>query len=133
MDRNKMGLCARLFGKFLKIGAFTFGGGYAMIPLIRREIAQKEERLSALREETCRREGEIDRLNREKLELEGQRVKATRESQSRNEDLLRMEGEVSRLEQRRVSASMEEKQLLDKLWEKYELSHEAAKQQRVAN
>lgn len=42
MDRNKMGLCARLFGKFLKIGAFTFGGGYAMIPLIRREIAQKE-------------------------------------------------------------------------------------------
>lgn len=42
MDRNKMGLCVRLFGKFLKIGAFTFGGGYAMIPLIRREIAQKE-------------------------------------------------------------------------------------------
>ena len=26
-----------LFLTFLKIGAFTFGGGYAMIPLIQRE------------------------------------------------------------------------------------------------
>lgn len=28
-----------LFFTFLKIGAFTFGGGYAMIPLIQSEIA----------------------------------------------------------------------------------------------
>ena len=59
------------------------------------------------------------------------RTRAARESQSRNEELLRIGGEVSRLEQKKVSASMEEKQLLDKLWENYELSHEAAKQQRV--
>ena len=32
----------QLFGTFSKIGAFTFGGGYAMIPLIRREIALRE-------------------------------------------------------------------------------------------
>ena len=30
-----------LLGVFLKIGAFTFGGGYAMIPLLQREVAQK--------------------------------------------------------------------------------------------
>lgn len=30
-----------LFTTFLKIGAFTFGGGYAMIPLIQREICEK--------------------------------------------------------------------------------------------
>lgn len=30
-----------LFGVFFKIGAFTFGGGYAMIPLVQREIAEK--------------------------------------------------------------------------------------------
>lgn len=36
------GMCLRLFLTFLKIGAFTFGGGYAMIPLIRREVALKE-------------------------------------------------------------------------------------------
>ena len=32
---------SRLFFTFMKIGAFTFGGGYAMIPLIQREIAER--------------------------------------------------------------------------------------------
>ena len=31
---------AQLFCVFLKIGAFTFGGGYAMLPLIRRETME---------------------------------------------------------------------------------------------
>ena len=32
--------CRTLFLTFLKIGAFTFGGGYAMIPLIQRETVE---------------------------------------------------------------------------------------------
>lgn len=32
-----------LFCTFFKIGAFTFGGGYAMIPLIQREISEKKK------------------------------------------------------------------------------------------
>lgn len=32
---------ATLFWSFLKIGLFTFGGGYAMIPLIRREVIDR--------------------------------------------------------------------------------------------
>ncbi len=95
------------------------------------EIQEKQKALSALQEENRAQNEAVARLNQEKLELEGERVKSTRESQSLNEELLRTEGEVSRLDQRRVSASMEEKQLLDKLWENYELSHEAAKQQRI--
>lgn len=31
----------KLFIIFLKIGAFTFGGGYAMIPLIEKEVVEK--------------------------------------------------------------------------------------------
>ena len=31
----------RVFLSFFKIGAFTFGGGYAMIPLIQREAVEK--------------------------------------------------------------------------------------------
>ena len=31
---------AQLFFTFLKIGAFTFGGGYAMIPLVQRETVE---------------------------------------------------------------------------------------------
>ena len=96
-----------------------------------REIAEKEERLAALRGENQGRADAVSRLNQEKLELEGRRVQADREAREKNEELLRIGGEVSRLEQKKVSSSMEEKQLLDKLWENYELSHEAARQQRV--
>lgn len=39
---NKAGTALVLFLTFLKIGAFTFGGGYAMIPMIKREIAEKK-------------------------------------------------------------------------------------------
>ena len=35
-----------LFLTFLKIGAFTFGGGYAMIPLIQREVSEKKKWIS---------------------------------------------------------------------------------------
>lgn len=33
----------KLFLAFFKIGAFTFGGGYAMIPLIQHEVTEKNE------------------------------------------------------------------------------------------
>lgn len=32
-----------LFLTFLKIGAFTFGGGYAMIPLIQKEVVEEKQ------------------------------------------------------------------------------------------
>ncbi len=36
-------LALKLFAIFFKIGAFTFGGGYAMIPIIERETAEKRD------------------------------------------------------------------------------------------
>ena len=36
-----------LFISFLKIGTFTFGGGYAMIPLIQREVVEKKKWITA--------------------------------------------------------------------------------------
>ena len=35
-----------IFWSFLKIGAFTFGGGYAMIPLIQHEVINTRRWLS---------------------------------------------------------------------------------------
>lgn len=35
-----------LFITFLKIGAFTFGGGYAMVPLIQNELVTKQKLLT---------------------------------------------------------------------------------------
>ena len=41
MKKEKLKLCLKLFLTFFKIGAFTFGGGYAMIPLIQSETSEK--------------------------------------------------------------------------------------------
>ena len=40
---NKFSKALQLFLTFLKIGAFTFGGGYAMIPIIQKEIVEKRK------------------------------------------------------------------------------------------
>ena len=39
---NKIQKTIQLFLTFIKIGAFTFGGGYAMLPLIQKEIVEKK-------------------------------------------------------------------------------------------
>ncbi|MCX6091108.1 MAG: chromate transporter [Candidatus Atribacteria bacterium] len=47
--RKKSGRSAILFSlftSFLKVGAFTWGGGYAMLPLIKREVVEKKKLLS---------------------------------------------------------------------------------------
>ncbi len=46
MASSKMKKVWQLFLTFLKIGAFTFGGGYAMIPLIQKEIVEKRKWIS---------------------------------------------------------------------------------------
>ena len=41
-----MNLYWQIFFTFSKIGAFTIGGGYAMIPLIQREVVEKKQWIS---------------------------------------------------------------------------------------
>ena len=40
--KERIQILWRVFFTFFKIGAFTFGGGYAMIPLIQRETVEKQ-------------------------------------------------------------------------------------------
>ena len=42
-----MSLIIKLFFTFLKIGTFSFGGGYAMIPFIQREIITNNNWISS--------------------------------------------------------------------------------------
>jgi len=95
------------------------------------EITEKELAIALLRGQAEGHTQAARRLTEEKLQLEGARNRADKESRDKNQELLSMEREVSLLEQKKLAASMEEKQLLDKLWDTYELSHEAAKAQRI--
>ncbi len=42
MKNSKSKILLSIFSTFFKIGAFTFGGGYAMIPLIQKETSEKK-------------------------------------------------------------------------------------------
>ncbi len=122
-----------------------------MQKLLWEEEARQEREMGRLREETqallAQRQGEearktallkerdalrllLDTLHREKLALEAKRTQLDRDSRSQNEALLSCQKEAAALEQRAQAALQEEAQLLDKLWETYELSHEAAQRLR---
>jgi len=96
-----------------------------------REIQEKQATLQVLRQENEERNQTLRRLGEEKMELEAKRTRAQKDERDKRSELQNMQGEVSTLEQKKVAATMEEKQLLDKLWDSYELSHEAARQQRI--
>lgn len=66
-------------------------------------------------------------MNQEKLELEAKRNQTEREGRSQSETLLYAQKETAVLEQKMVANEQEEAQLLDKLWDHYEISHEAAR------
>ena len=42
MEENRVKILADLFITFAKIGAVTFGGGYAMLPILQREIVESK-------------------------------------------------------------------------------------------
>ena len=95
------------------------------------EIAQHDAAAAALRADAERVKAQLAGLASAKLALEAERGASDRHSRELNENVLNVERSVGRLEQKRATAAMEEKQILDRLWENYELSHSAAQEQRV--
>ena len=93
---------------------------------LKTQIAKKEEELQKLRAAAQAVRDEIGAVSKARLELEGRRTRAEKEAQQRNADIIELERRIARQEQRKLSAEMEEKQILDKLWDNYELSHSAA-------
>ena len=96
------------------------------------ELDRRTAEAAALRLEVQRHKQRLGELTEEKLRLEQERTAAARAMQESNGELNRLTGEVSRLEQKISANAMEEKQILDRLWEHYELSHSAAAEQRIS-
>ncbi len=96
------------------------------IESFRARLAEKEEQLAVIRQQADAVRAEIDEISRRKLELEGKRTKAEKDAQAHHADILDLERQTARIEQKKLAAEMEEKQILDKLWDNYELSHSAA-------
>ena len=95
------------------------------------EIETRRGEIEALKKEEADIAAALTALNRARLELEAQRTAQNRKSQEMNENLLRMERLVSKLEQKLSAGALEEKQIVDRMWETYEISRTDAMAQRI--
>ncbi|WP_298021932.1 chromosome segregation protein SMC [uncultured Dysosmobacter sp.] len=95
------------------------------------EIARRKVAVEDLTVQGQAFQDRLKALNEEKIALEAERTAKNRASQEMNETLLDLERAASKLEQKIATNAMEEKQILDRLWEHYELSHSDATAQRI--
>ena len=95
------------------------------------EAAAHQEKLDGYNQRAAALRQQLETLAQEKLQLEQQREQHSRDSRQCNDALLEAMQAQSRLQQKLESSAMEESQVLDKLWERYELSHSDAQEQRV--
>ncbi len=103
----------------------------------------------SIREDTCRLNGQIAELLTRQQENDAQaknmdtqmetaiadrakteasKTLSEREAQEKSKDILNMERACALLEQKKVTSSMEEKQIVDKLWDSYGLTPGTAKE-----
>ena len=103
----------------------------AEIASLQNQVEEKMGTIAALRTDGEAQLAELEALSQKKLELEAERTAKDRESREKNDAVLQLEREVGRLEQKKATSAMEEKQILDRLWDTYELSYEDARAQSV--
>ena len=92
----------------------------------RRELDEVRSAIDALNAEADKIRASISEATSSRLEVEGERTRTDKAAQEKNAAILDLERALARAEQKKLSAEMEEKQLTDKLWDGYELSHSAA-------
>lgn len=97
----------------------------------RAEEERQQQEARELRDGIEEHRQALQKLSEEKMALETRRSQTDRLSRTCNDTLLNCEREVTRLEGKLNGSALEEKQILDKLWERYELSHSDAQALRV--
>lgn len=90
------------------------------------EILLKKDELAGIRKAADGIRGEIEEIGKSRLELEGRRTRTEKDAQQHNEDINSLIMRVSKIEQKKQAAEMEEKQIIDRLWDNYELSYSRA-------
>lgn len=89
-------------------------------------IAQQEQALEGQNAATQQGRDSLQAAIDERKGIEEKKTLTEKEAQNKNRDILNMERESARLEAKKNAAELEEKQILDRLWESYELTRSTA-------
>ncbi len=101
----------------------------ALMDSIRLESARLEQEIAQLKARQMENDAESEEMNAQmqqvlsdRAEAEASKTKAERDAQEKNKDILNMERACALLEQKKMTTSLEEKQIIDKLWDTYGLT-----------
>ena len=110
----------------------------ALIEAIRAESVRIEGEISGLLARQSENDAETEKMRRQlqatltaRSEAEATKTRSEREPQEKNKDILNMERACALLEQKKLTSNMEEKQIIDKLWDTYGLTPGTATEHRT--
>ena len=80
--------------------------------------------------EAAKMRRDLEKVIADRATAEATKTRAEREAQEKNKDILNMERACALLEQKKVTTAMEERQIIDKLWDSYGLTPGTASEHR---
>ena len=95
------------------------------------DIAAQYAQIETLQKDADAKEQTLKTEVEARTAMEAKRNQTEKQAQEKNKDILLLERESARLEQKKATSELEQKQLIDKLWESYELTPSSAKEQTV--
>ena len=101
----------------------------ALMDAIRSESDRLEQEIQQLKIRQAENDAEAEAMNAHmrsiltaRMEAEASKTRAEREAQEKNKDILNMERACGLLEQKKVTTALEERTIIDKLWDSYGLT-----------
>ena len=82
-------------------------------------------------EQTAQKRGVLQEALASRARTEAQKTRTEREAQEKNKSILTMERACALLEQKKITTAMEERQVIDKLWDTYGLTPTTAASERA--
>ncbi len=102
----------------------------ADIARLESEIRTLQQRQTENDDQTAQQQAYLQTVITSRAESEAAKTKAERSAQDKNKDILNMERACALLEQKKITATLEEKQIVDKLWDSYGLTPGTAAEHR---
>jgi len=109
----------------------------ALMDAIRAETQRLETEIRQLQIRQAENDSDAEVMNAhmkkiltDRAEAEASKTRAEREAQEKNKDILNMERACALLEQKKLTTSMEERTIIDKLWDSYGLTPGTAAEHR---
>ena len=94
------------------------------------EIAQLKLRQKENDREAAEMNGELQKILTSRAEAEASKTRSEREAQEKNKDIIKMSHACALLENKKTTTAMEERQIIDKLWDTYGLTPGTAPEHR---